>query len=625
MALIVLCVDADTALAQEQESFLCRVDDETVVFCVEWETERPDIVFVAPDGETIYDPMIETEDTMTVLGETELYYYIESAPQGEWFIRYDKKSNESIYVYPVKQSGMFTVEDIRIENYSGNRLDVVFQTAYDTERFFNYNIYLTATPDERGVLVASGSDRTNNEIVKNVHLDGFGTYDNYYIYVYAWFNEDSVDIFDSAYSEPFSYVNPDSVQTQTEISLEINRDTCEVSVCWEPQWGYTYLIALFEDDSTEPLIYQEIEDTSLKSYLFGYTDGASKIRVEFSEKKTYRSAYSTPVQKTVDLKKAPLLFWENADLTNKNGVILNYEGFAQATALEISSDSRITTVMLQDKGSFTVELAEGQNVFQTRFEYGDEVYWISDKEIYNDSISPVLHMLEDYDGVTTSMESYMILGKVSDCAKLIIGSTEVSVEKDGTFCYELPLDIGENIVAAIASDLAGNQVMYQIVITRKDGPAINDEVSAEVSGKPGNTDSNEKNSDDLMAYLPLMIAGGIALLLFVLALIFWRRKTKPDVFKMLICGVGGIGILALILAGIDYFLWRGYRDRNTSLDFINGAYESIQWAADSLAGEESSLTRVFRELGTVGGCLGVMLILMAVRSVVRKHSKKDKE
>lgn len=86
--------------------------------------------------------------------------------------------------------------------------------------------------------------------------------------------------------------------------------------------------------------------------------------------------------------------------------------------------------------------------------------------VIKDTVPPTLEFQEAYDGLTTEESSITIKGNISNYDALSINDVPVTPTTDGHFEYGVTLHEGDNVIQVVASDEAGNQVNYSIIITQ---------------------------------------------------------------------------------------------------------------------------------------------------------------
>lgn len=87
------------------------------------------------------------------------------------------------------------------------------------------------------------------------------------------------------------------------------------------------------------------------------------------------------------------------------------------------------------------------------------------KTFMKDMIPPNLALDKEYDGAVVKGTSITISGTVKEAESLMINEADVSPASDGHFDYECVLHTGENQITISATDIAGNSVDYNILIT----------------------------------------------------------------------------------------------------------------------------------------------------------------
>lgn len=155
-------------------------------------------------------------------------------------------------------------------------------------------------------------------------------------------------------------------------------------------------------------------------------------------------------------------------------------------------------------GEYTVEVplvTEGENVIE--FYVVDVLgnMFSYDKNITLDTVAPVLSLDEVYDNIMVTEDSFTIGGKVVNFDSLYVGEEKVVVASDGRFSYDLILHTGENDITVRATDLAGNETVYDMAITY-----------SEKTGK-------------INVFKVVVVAGGV-LLMIVLLVVGTRKKKK---------------------------------------------------------------------------------------------------
>lgn len=613
--LLTVCVPypAGSARAEEKEERFARLEaGQEFIVCIEWETVRPAVKFVSPSG-VVYDTAAETEDTRISVGDTMLYYYIMDAEAGNWRVIYDKYDNPNIYITLESTSAPFVVRDVAASNAGGTTVDVSFYVEYEVDRSINYRVYVSADEDSTGEEIYRGSGRTNTTNTATVDLSAVGSYEDYKLYVYAWFRNDGVDVFDGAYSNSFSYQNPNQKEMTGAVRVEIYPDELTARLCWEPERGRTYMVSLFEDDSPEPSLFDEVSGDGAGSFDFGYSEDAKKIELRIAEKYG-RGSYSVEKSVVCDLSGLPEVVFEDADATNSGYVRFHYRGFLKGRKVTVAANDVTKELILSDReeGSLEVALKEDYNTVRLLYFQEDDVCVIYEKEIFYDNIPPRIYMLQDYTDVKTTEGTLRLLGTVSGASRLTIGREEVEIAPDGSFAHTVTLSSGRNVIPVIAEDPAGNGAQYTVSATYTPG----------ASSGPADEGPGGENVDDsfLTSYLPLLITGVLCLILVIVFAALPRKKTRNGVVKTIVILAGYMGLLGLGAAGFCFYQWMTLREQTMSTEFIDRAYASVDAAGELLLREDAWMRGMVIGGGAAAVSAAVLLIITAVRAVWKKKS-----
>ena len=93
--------------------------------------------------------------------------------------------------------------------------------------------------------------------------------------------------------------------------------------------------------------------------------------------------------------------------------------------------------------------------------------------VEKDVVAPKLELVSSYEDIVTEDEYLTIEGRVEDYDNLMINNAVIDVEGDNTFKFDYKLKEGLNQIAVVASDIAGNETIYDIAAERiipKDEP-----------------------------------------------------------------------------------------------------------------------------------------------------------
>lgn len=623
--LLAVCVPypAKNVRAEEKEAHFARLEaGQEFIVCIEWETVRPAVRFVSPSG-GVYDTATETEDTRISVGDTMLYYYIMDAEAGNWRVIYDKYDDQDIYITLETTTAPFVVRDVSASNAGDTTVDVSFFVEYEVDRSINYKIYVSANEDSMGKELYHGFGRTNTTNTATVDLSTVGSYEDYKLYVYAWFRNDGVDIFDGAYSNSFSYQNPNQKEMTGAVRVEIYPNELMAKLCWEPERNKTYIVSLFEDGSPEPSLFDEVSGNEVGSFDFVYGVDAKKIELRIAEKYG-RESYSVEKSFVCDLSGLPEVVFEDADATNRGYVQFHYKGFPKGKKVTVTANdvTKELTLSDQEEGNLEVALEADYNTVRLLYFQKDDVCVIYEKEIFYDNIPPRIYMLQDYTDVKTSESTLRLLGTVSGASRLTIGQEEVQIAPDGSFSHTVTLNSGRNVISVIAEDPAGNGAQYTVSATytpgASSGPSNDDSGKENVNG--GQDSGDEGKDSVLTSYLPLLITGVPCLVLVIVFAVLPKKKTRNGVVKTITIMTGYLGILGLGIAGFCFYQWKNLREQTMSMEFIDKAYASVDTAGELLRQEDAWMRGMMIGGAAAAVCAAAVLVIAVLRVVLKRKS-----
>lgn len=608
---LVFCALAVCTSAAENMAHFATLDSaRDVTIVLRWETERPLVYFLSPGGEK-YNPFAEREGAQSVIIDDTLYYRIENAEAGDWFVVYDKLSNENIYIALEDSTSLFTVDDVVVTDVSNDRATVSFTANYDERVYYDYTVNIAADDTSAVKELYSGSAVAGDKVTVEIDLLGLYSYDSYRIAVRASFYRNGAEIFDTGYSEPFSYSNPYSHETTTPFFITIYPDSCSAEISWEPKYGISYLPAMSEDG--EEAQFTETEDTELSSYEFSYSPDAKTLTFSFADKNA--QFYSTPKTVTVNLSELPVVTFPEGEVTNKSVIYVAYSNVLKESELILSNGAGESRRTVSGSGGLYLSLPDRETEIRADIAFEENVTVRYTKTLYVDTTAPFIYMLRDYSAVTTAKDSIELAGTVSGCTELLVNGEKAELDRAGGFVYTAKLKDGRNVFEIKASDPAGNSTVYTATVTKT------------VPDRSADTDGGEEGETKDGSLLGLLldiafIAGAVTLGLIctIFALVSWRRKKA--------FGTGGACAVLGITAGaagalFTYSLIRYLVCIKTtkSTDFIKLASESIPDAYRLLETEHKYATMSLVS-GIVFGVLAAAFAAVGVIHLVKRKKKK---
>lgn len=599
---LTLVVPASAATVTEDLFYLSEKTN--MAIRIDYDTQAPSVSFMAPD-ETVYDDVAISEGRMFKQDDgSSLCYQIPGAAAGQWKIVYDKGSNKNLTFRWAPYGEGISVEHFSYEQ-DDSALKTSFRVKYVDDSRYSYTISAVVL-DENGEVLGSkeletSSTYANHDVNCNVYLRELNSYSNYYLMLHVTMEQGDIQVFDTQVSDKsFSYTNPNVPTDMTDVRVEVGVTDQYLRVQWDPAGSYSrkgYLLSVYEDDQTEPSYYTELEaDICAHEVTMAHT--ASKYRVEVRYKNG-NGVYSEPVSKTVDLSMKDLLSIPTMDVTNgvQVPVSFDFSRFNDAVKAVVSVNGTQEELVLKGKSSVSVNLDENQNKFAVTWWAEEGVSFRISATIYSDRTTPVLRLYEFASGTaTTDKASYILTGSTIAGCTVTVGDKTAEVDSTGVFRITLPLQVGTNQFAVVATSPSGNSAQQTIEIKRN--AAV---IQTEETGTLGM----------LIQWLPLALSVLFSLLLCGHILLSRRmiRKRKGTCFGAIKAVVSNsfIFLALMALAGVAWTLIYYIQANNAvnSEEFYHTAEASIPEAYAML----ETVKRWKMGLIITGVCFGGFILL----------------
>lgn len=603
LAVIMICmlvpVTALTAFAETETATLTTLEtsgDLTVMFT--YDSERPDITFISPSGDRYSED--SGEDVVeSAHGDYWSTYKIINAEAGEWQVEYDKKSNTSLEFSIVEGEEGLWIQNFTVDEVNGNTATVSFSAEKGEEDIsYSYVIYAVADIENSGQKeLASGRADSGEEVTLEVDLSTLTSYESYKLMLSVTYDNGSVEFFDSAESEVFSFTNTETPEAISDYRLYVDETNGSCYLDWTDfaDWGYdSYFISAFADGNTdEPVFSGEITDGQT-DYEFNFPFETTTLEVNLY----YRDngVLSQPNTKTVDFENGESLVLTTEDITASAQASLEYSVSTERVLTVTLSEEQTGEYRLTGSNTLGITLAEGSNTLYAEFESDDNIFYCVTKEILYDAYPPEIVLYEDLDGKIFDSDSVVISGKVKNGTTLTVNSIETALGEDGSFNATIDLDSSEVKVTLEAADAAGNTAVQSLTLKK--------EVNAIVAA-----------TGRIADYIPLLIALSESVIFIIMALLFIRKKNAPvknySIGGLLIL-LDGVILVSGVLTVYSYFVTHKVV---ASLDFVSEAETSLSAAAKLIRNE--------RIAGIYAIVLAVLLIAFVIITVL--HFRKNKK
>jgi hypothetical protein len=603
---------------------------ENVVVSVSYDKELPDIYFIAPNGD-VYAPGKSDESKIYVeYGSSTVYYYLPNARRGSWQIAYDKKTNSELTVNFGLFSNGIWIDDFQVTDIDEDdeELTAVFQVSYDEDASYHYTIY-AVTMDEDGSVdgqkeIGSGYADANEEVEETFSIDQLESYDYYHFMLEVELEENGNTLQDQFVTEDeYTYVNEDTPEAMEDFTVTLNLETGDLVIDWSDYtvWCDEYIVAVFEDREEEPFYNNTFDSSVTRVELLTDTE-LSQITVELHYRDNDRT--SEGVSKSIPCKASKnIITIDTPEFTNAAQAVITYD-VEKETTIWVSVNGETEESTVKGSGNFSINLEEDNNQIQVLYKTAndDNLYYLTEKEIYADHTAPLIHLYEDVSGIKTQDESFVLVGDVESGASLTVNGEEVEVAEDGTFSTALSLIEGENSFELAATDIAGNVSKQTISITR---------IPVGTSEGQETTVTTEKEASKTSLwkqYLPLGITVLGTLLAALTVIISYEvsRKKTGKIHATVITLRNLWGVLTILGAGGTVYTFIG---KTSGLKAISGK-AFLELAQDTIQeAYEAVITYHMYEDGFTIFLIGtgislVLWVLFAlIAALIKKHGQKQ--
>lgn len=160
--------------------------------------------------------------------------------------------------------------------------------------------------------------------------------------------------------------------------------------------------------------------------------------------------------------------YEDRQYTNRDTVSVNIKTGDTYSLQFMVNGKEVKNTGSLEAGSYDYEIPvdEGKNEILTYVIDENHNMRSTGYSIIRDSIKPALTLDMEYDGLATYDNAIDITGTIKDYDTFTINEVEPVVAGDGSFKAEYILKDGENLLIVRATDIAGNETLYEATITK---------------------------------------------------------------------------------------------------------------------------------------------------------------
>lgn len=617
---ISLLLTVSYARAEVKEGNLFFNDEEqSVQISITYDHNDAKISIISPSGRVITSEE-DSDDVAIFSTENSLYFIIEKAEKGQWLLKYDKGSNDSITASVDKFEDPIWITQFDIISIDNDSLTYEFLVEHTEDIDFSYTISLT-TDNTGGVSkeIGRGYGKANSIVSSSIDISSINTYDSYYLQLNINYFKNDIEYFDIAYSEPFSYVSSKYVEPLGGIDSIVYPENGYININWANYIPYeaAQIYVTAEADGKE--IYSSLfNPREYDECVIQYDEGTKSVEIGISVQNSYGQISDT-FYRTIKIEKGDndfQLSFPNQGLTNSYQWIFAYKN-AVNQEIDITVNEKEQSIWLDGDGEKYLTLANEINNIIVSYDDKEGTSYQHQLITNVDSIPPQLKIFENLDGSTTSNDSVIITGRTDVGAMLTINDTAVEIDDDGLFIHSLPLVEGLNNIFIKAIDQVGNITSYTASVSR------NDKAAKEVVSARANVEGKAPTTKKY--YLWIILAMALIIVLLTVTLIIVIKKTKEKGILVRLSAVSfTFGIPATIIGAcsIIYYLIR--RRFEKSQQYVRLAYESVGDAYDYIM-----LTQRIKKISIIILIVGIALILLALAIMlvmkISKHIKESKE
>jgi hypothetical protein len=593
---------------------------------VKYETEAPDVEFIAPNGDVYGDQAVaEGKMTKTDSG-TALFFRIPDAEAGTWQIRYDKKGNANIEVGYAPYASALVIEQFAFEKATEDTLTVQFFVTHDEPVSYAYSIY--AVVEENDVvegrkLLEDGYAVANEQMEGTVYLNDLSTYSDYKLLLEVNTDEDGMSVYESAISDSgFDYNNPNSLPAPEGFYVEMETTKGSMLIRWEgteAQWHDT-LVAVFINEDNEPIYYNTFASDISSTEIALDMATVKKVRVDISYNDSYHGQ-SLVASRTIDMAVATAVSLKCKDVTAAAQAEVNYKlkdltGGPFSAVLTVNGIAQ--ELVLQGDNSFSVQLEAFQNTIDLLWQYDENTAFRIKQEIYSDRLAPTLKIPGVAEKILTDQPDYILSGVTDPGCTVTVNGTGTVVDSNGIFAEKLPLHSGENAFVVIAVGPNGNQTQQTVV------------VELVVQGVAEKTGWLVK----VLKYIPLIISALFSVVVSIFIIlshknylkVYGEKGRKQAIFSTAIGSVVFLAVLSAMATLVFIALWFFMSRTINSVEFyetvvssgVDEAYKMLQTRDKYMWG--SIISAVCLAVN-----IGVSILLKALAKkpdIKKKHQSK---
>ena len=589
-----------------------------ITIIVGYDTEKPAVVFVAPNNKRYEKP--EDFDGITE-GDKATYYNISNASSGDWTVEYEKGRNKEITIDVVPwhknisiESFSFTTspaEDRPLQNINGKLL-----ASYENGRF-NYIVSAVVTGAdgaiENCIELYNGSARGGDESEFSVYPEVLP--DGEYKLQLEVYGEDStgVEVHDSVISDASFTITGNTSQGEEsclKIYCDITDSTIDIDFDASSQEIRTdeYALIVFRNATGERISEMLYDQGSFSDHvIFDPADGDITIQINARDRDKGYISWSRTFKPEMPMS----LEIETPEMTNDQNAVIRFDAGSETYQGRIIVGDTSNELMFTGSNTAQVSL-ESMETSELIVEIdAGNITYREKKVISVDTLPPYIDIYGAAGDMVTSEDKVRFAGK-TNAVSLTCNDVPVQCEDSGAFSFTADMDEDEKDFCFEASDNAGNVTVRNIHMTKKGVAAEDKTVKKEKKGK-------------WPLIITLIISFLMALFTAVLSSVLLKRAEKKGRKRGTVRTVLCSFTISLICCFTGAGVWQLLMHFNASKKLSGSSLVSllkdspISAVAEKIDERQEYLFSSFISFGIAAALLIVLVVCLIVNRKLRRR------
>ncbi len=629
-----LLPQASLTAAAERGELTDLETTQDIVIIVTYDKEEPDVAFMTPDGTVL---RADTDFFQVVRESGKIFFYIEQAEAGVWYIDYDKKTNVEMGVSILAWHRDIAIDSFRFEETDTDELTAYYTVTYDADNGFDVYFYA----------VAVAADGTEGEAVQLGNGWSYGGEDDYRL--------STEDLPDGTYKLAMEAVGTDasevemsayqvSEQTFTVSGHTTTGEAADLSVLYDTAAGTVWVtfspaelradtVQAYAAAGSQVLFDETYDDYPWEdSFLMDPEAGDAVLTLQAKDWDGGYKTYTRTIKAAL-----PVTLAITEGVTTAPQAEVTYDVGNASVPAVFSVNGAEQEVILTGAGTAHVEIEPSQTNEITVTVTIDEVAYRIYGRVTVDDIPPLITLFGVEDELRVADSRVAIAGLTDPGAVFTCNGETVKVAEDGSFLYESEVEEGRTELRFEAADGAGNTTARTVTVIRgQDDGGSRSGAKADDSGKGGDTGEDAGPSSGtsrmpmaLFIALGASMVAGIVISVAGLISQAVQRKKGCKVTPVLTILTAFLGCLIAGCLVAFVFTLRAYHAAGDDLSGsgLVAALRSMTTSqlADEIRSREDIRTAAYRWLAAGGILTGVLAVTQVVGQLILAARRKLKK